>query len=262
MSTLKETSPSSFCDVPSQMQRSLKVFARAALQIKLTGAPSETAPTAEICLVNKIVKINHPEAGLERAEFPFIWLRDACQSSVDASTQQRLFNTTDIEKSIKPLGVDLVNDKLMIRWDQPLRSSTSQNTETSVYSLDFLARHASNAALNAHLSLNEPCVLWDKNQLTRDNLTLPYDRLSEPEVKKAALRQVIRYGIVFFSGVSTEDKSDAGCELAKLAAQVGTIRRTWYGEHTWDVQSVANAKNIAYTNLDLGQCLNFARNTL
>jgi gamma-butyrobetaine dioxygenase len=73
-------------------------------------------------------------------------------------------------------------------------------------------------------------------------------------VRAAALPQTLRYGIVFFSGVPTEDKSDAGCELAKLSASMGAIRRTWYGEQTWDVRSVPNSKNIAYTNLDLGGC--------
>jgi gamma-butyrobetaine dioxygenase len=48
------------------------------------------------------------------------------------------------------------------------------------------------------------------------------------------------------------DTSDAGCELPRLASRLGEIRRTWYGDRVWDVRSVPDAKNIAYTNLDLG----------
>jgi gamma-butyrobetaine dioxygenase len=40
--------------------------------------------------------------------------------------------------------------------------------------------------------------------------------------------------------------------LASLGDMLGDVRRTWYGDKVWDVTSMKNSKNIAYTNLDLG----------
>jgi gamma-butyrobetaine dioxygenase len=232
------------------MKHCINSLARAALKPTVSSTLPIAEPTVEIC--NNAVRINAPEAGLHQAEFPFLWLRDACQTSVDASTRQKLFKTTDIPRSIKPVEASLVGGQLKVHWNQPLKPSKSFNTQTSVYPLEFLSRYASGAALNSFLRLDEPLVRWNGRRLAKENLTVPYDRLHLPQVKAAALRQTLRYGIVFFSGVPTEDKSDAGCELAKLSSQVGSIRRTWYGEHTWDVRSMKESKNIAYTNLDLG----------
>ena len=52
---------------------------------------------------------------------------------------------------------------------------------------------------------------------------------------------VLKYEIAL-KQQNDRDKTDAGCELAKLAARLGDIRRTWYGDKVWDVKSVENAK--------------------
>ncbi|KAJ1553051.1 hypothetical protein HK405_009101 [Cladochytrium tenue] len=63
----------------------------------------------------------------------------------------------------------------------------------------------------------------------------------------AALRQLRQYGLCFFDGVPTSDER----EVERLARRFGCIRETFYGT-SWDVKSVPQARNIAYTSLDLG----------
>jgi hypothetical protein len=65
------------------------------------------------------------------------------------------------------------------------------------------------------------------------------------------LRQAQVYGLVVVSGVPTERTSDKDCELRAFMEEIGEIRNTFYGQ-TWDVKSVVNSKNVAYTSQDLG----------
>lgn len=66
-----------------------------------------------------------------------------------------------------------------------------------------------------------------------------------------AIDQLVRYGILFVTGVPNQDTGDETCELRKLGESFGELRSTFYGM-VWDVVNRKESKNIAYTNLDLG----------
>ncbi len=66
-----------------------------------------------------------------------------------------------------------------------------------------------------------------------------------------AMEQLARYGLLFVRGVPPEKTVDTECELRALAARFGELRTTFYGT-LWDVMSLRESRNIAYTNLDLG----------
>jgi hypothetical protein len=67
----------------------------------------------------------------------------------------------------------------------------------------------------------------------------------------AVLEQLQVYGIAIIQGVPTNPTSDKTCMLRKVAGWIGEIRNTFYGE-TWDVKSLNDSKNVAYTSLNLG----------
>ena len=62
----------------------------------------------------------------------------------------------------------------------------------------------------------------------------------------AVLKQLWSYGLAFLYNVPTKDQ-----EIVKIVTRIGSLKNTFYGP-TWDVKSVPGAKNIAYTNLELG----------
>ncbi|GJJ13052.1 hypothetical protein Clacol_007301 [Clathrus columnatus] len=66
-----------------------------------------------------------------------------------------------------------------------------------------------------------------------------------------AFSQLIRYGLVFLTGVPIDKTDDLHCEVRRMGEIFGRIRETFYGQ-VWDVISVRNSTNIANTNLDLG----------
>jgi hypothetical protein len=65
------------------------------------------------------------------------------------------------------------------------------------------------------------------------------------------LRQLHGLGIVIIKGVPTDVSGNADNSLREVMGWIGEIRNTFYGE-TWNVRNVANSKNVAYTNLNLG----------
>ncbi|KAJ6588118.1 hypothetical protein B0H19DRAFT_1205778 [Mycena capillaripes] len=180
------------------------------------------------------------------ASFPFVWLRDSCLSPdcIHPSTSQKLHRTSDIPRDIRPAedGVNLTDDGLQIRWIDGHKSFFPQ---------DFLHRHSSSTRLaQFHRDVREQP--WDAAKISANpNLFVPYASLQERSGLRIAIDQLCTDGLLFVTGVPHAETSDATCELRKLAGAFSQIRETFYGQ-VWDVVNLANSRNIAYTNLDLG----------
>ncbi|OCB86566.1 Clavaminate synthase-like protein [Sanghuangporus baumii] len=185
------------------------------------------------------------------ASFPFVWLRDSCQcpSCVHPSTRQKLHRSSDFARDVppRPVSAEAVDGGLRIAWSS--RPDSASTEHQSFYSADFLARHSSPSTLfTFHRDVSpEP---WVASQFA-SRTAFPYTSLNHPETLLEVYKQLKSDGLVFFSGIPTEETSDEKCELRKLATRLSVLRRTFYGE-TWDVRNIRNSKNIAYTNLDLG----------
>ncbi|KAK5117704.1 hypothetical protein LTR62_005128 [Meristemomyces frigidus] len=61
-----------------------------------------------------------------------------------------------------------------------------------------------------------------------------------------ALNQLHRYGLVFVEDVPGIEQA-----VTEIVERIGPLKNTFYGR-TWDVRSVPQAKNVAYTAQDLG----------
>jgi gamma-butyrobetaine dioxygenase len=183
---------------------------------------------------------------IEGVLFPYIWLRDACQCSfcVHPSTSQKLHRTSDINVDIKPSsdGIRSTNEGLHIEWT---------TGHKSFYTTPFLERHSSPFRLSmAHKDV--PQISWDASYISQaPHLFMPYKSLHTPSGLLAGINQLSQLGLLVVTGVPNVESSIQTCELRKLAQLFGEIRHTFYGE-LWDVKNVRNARNIAYTNLDLG----------
>lgn len=99
-----------------------------------------------ITLRTKALDIDGPGYGIERASFPYVWLRDVCQGkeSVEGGSRQKLFRFEDVDEHIKPLDVrvDEQAHTLTIHWDRGLKGRPKRG-DVSTYDLDFLRAHSS-----------------------------------------------------------------------------------------------------------------------
>jgi gamma-butyrobetaine dioxygenase len=183
--------------------------------------------------------------------FPYIWLRDSCVSpaSVHPSTKQKLHRTSDIPLDIAPIdgegGVRVVEAGLEIQWNDGTRS---------MFEKHWLERHASPVGVEMfHWDNTLKQLPWTRASIfSSPSLFLPYQEiLSSDEGLEKAMVQLAKYGLLFVRSVPNDESSDENCELKKLAENFGELRKTFYGL-VWNVISLKDSKNIAYTNLELG----------
>ncbi|KZS95802.1 Clavaminate synthase-like protein [Sistotremastrum niveocremeum HHB9708] len=187
--------------------------------------------------------------------FSWQWLRDSCQCPrcVHPSTRQKLHKSSDFNAKIEPISKDrrlyeLSATDLKVVWPS---SDASSPPHESSYPLSWLHEHSTFSKTPGYRMLPSP-KSWDKAKLSSSpGLWVPYSQLrSSQEIALSSLEHLLVYGILFISGVPNSETADATCELRRLAQVFGNLRHTFYGD-TWDVKSVKESRNIAYTNLNL-----------
>ncbi len=91
-------------------------------------------------------------------------------------------------------------------------------------------------------------ITWSAKELKPEYIQFDYtDVINNDDALLVALQQLKAYGFVFFRNITKGNENGPKA----MGTRVGRLRDTFYGE-TWDVKSVAQAKNIAYTHQFLG----------
>ncbi len=164
-----------------------------------------------------------------------LWLRDNAPDGCDAHNGQRLLESIDIPADVQPESVKLTDDgQIEIVW--------AKGGGRSLFALDWLWAHAYSSDHAAQPSGRR--VLWDGtlNSLPRAN----FNAIAQGG---AALRSWLDamqiYGFALLHGVPTESQA-----LLKVVDLFGYVRETNYGRY-FDVKSVVNPNNLAYTGLAL-----------
>jgi len=176
-----------------------------------------------------------------------ILLRDACHCSqcIDPSTHQREFNYADIPAEILVSSVepDSETGTWKIRWENDI---VGYDNHVSIFPQSTLVQLLDGipAGLDAHRTIS----LWDRNNFAEETKDIDYEELLQNDCSLAAALELIqRHGLVFVKGIP-EDEEAVKKMLIRLT---GLYRNTFYGA-SWNVRSVPEAKNVAYTSGDLG----------
>ncbi|KAJ3086237.1 hypothetical protein HK102_013374 [Quaeritorhiza haematococci] len=213
---------------------------------------------ADFKLHNNSLTINWTKEGAS-GTFHYPWLRDHCQCPlcVHPSNRQKLHNSGDVPVTVQPTSVRLVPSEgweplLEVVWPtQSLRAKktgpvTSNEQHVSTYELSFLKRYNYSMSEGKRRQAKRPAI-WDGKMFEDRNRVVSYkDFMNSTDVMREAFRFFRDYGLLFLKDVPVEDHA-----IETVATSFGPIRETFYGR-TWDVKSKPNAKNIAYTSLDLG----------
>ncbi|KKY26474.1 putative gamma-butyrobetaine dioxygenase [Phaeomoniella chlamydospora] len=186
-----------------------------------------------------------------------IRIRDACQCEicVDSSTKQRKFLTSQI-----PVDINFGH----IEYIQPHQARFTWQNDIPGYPVSHRTEYSTQDVLQSfkpHASMHkwrQQRILWDTKQYVgdKDNWVDYRGFLQSDEVFKQALTNLSRYGLIFITGIPTTVDHGTPSEeeinaVSNIATRIGPLYNSHYGS-TWDVRSVAQAKNVAYTNVDLG----------
>lgn len=177
---------------------------------------------------------------------PVMTLRDMCKCPrcVDQSTRQKLFSTVDIPPNITFRGVTELPDGVEIEWGNDLPGF--DESHKSVFAKEIFDAMAARGTSKTLPSLPAR-ILWTDSKFRSEAPDLTYEAYMEDDtVLYKALRQLHSHGLLFLKDVPESPDS-----VSRIVQRIGPLKNTFYGE-TWDVRSVPEAKNVAYTSQDLG----------
>jgi hypothetical protein len=238
--------------IPRRRDQPMKRFRSPAIHAPSRPCSTSTAGTPQRPHDTDLITVSHDHVSITDIpdhRLSFSLLRDECTCvlCIDPSTRQKTHTSGQAHQSaIKGAPhIKLSPEGLNVTWADDHRSMYTftqlRNMALGVVFGDGQLYHALDRKLwNTPERLN-----------ASSDLRLDYAELQTEQGLWRALRQAQRFGVLLIRGVPTENTDDRACELRKLASRIGQIRDTFYGQ-TWNVKSMPNSKNVAYTDLDLG----------
>ena len=177
-------------------------------------------------------KVFFESKGLKKEIHPF-WLRERVNGDkfVDKSTQQRLFDPTQLQENIQIKNLSLCNDFLEVNFND--------GASTKIAVIDIFKEFSS---INEIKQIEK--IKWDSSFSEQNTFEFDENLFETKEMYKALIN-FYQYGFVIFKNVPTKDNF-----IVKFANSIGSVRRTNFGEF-FNVQSKLNPNDLAYTSLNL-----------
>jgi gamma-butyrobetaine dioxygenase len=174
-----------------------------------------------------------------RSEFSSLWLRDNLPEDRDLHSGQRLIDIMDVPERSLLRSASLEDGSVRIEWQAEPRASQ--------FSVRWLAEHAvARAAARPELTV----ATWLEGaamDARRDFTWASVGALGiDPALRLQWLTALLQQGMAFMSEVPAEQAA-----ILDVLPLVGRVLDTNYGL-TFDVRSVAQPDNLAYSDLGLG----------
>lgn len=169
--------------------------------------------------------------GAYKRAIPYNWLRDHCKcpKCVHPTTKQKLHRASAFINIEPPVDVLKHEDhSVTITWKDGHKSK-------------YERKELEMAGWTTRLPPIQP---WIAKSFQESSREFDYKELDDKFAD--IVGQLHRLGLVFLRNVPLEDQS-----VTSVAERFGKIMETFYGR-SWDVKSVKDAKNVAYTDLPLG----------
>jgi alpha-ketoglutarate-dependent taurine dioxygenase len=173
------------------------------------------------------------------SEFASIWLRDNLREDRDPHSGQRLVDIADLPGEPR-IHAAIADEKMVhVEWDSDSRPAS--------FELDWLYLHGGTGAAHRPESATR---LWMAGALCDAARDFAWLTLSEARSNSAArldwLTRLLQDGIAFLSAVPSVDTA-----ILDAASLIGRVTPTNYGL-VFDVRSVPQPENLAYSDLGLG----------
>jgi alpha-ketoglutarate-dependent taurine dioxygenase len=173
------------------------------------------------------------------SEFASLWLRDNRPEDRDPGNGQRLIDVTDLPEKPRMRSALLRADSVLVEWQD--------ETPPTSFGLEWLARCAAGSGREQPAPGPEAWLEGATLDAARDFAwtTLAAAR-SDPATRLAWLTRLLVDGIAFLSGVPSEEPA-----ILDAVSLIGRVTETNYGL-VFDVRSVPQPENLAYSDLGLG----------
>ena len=163
-----------------------------------------------------------------------------CAKCVDQSTLQKFWSSAEIPRDIRAPATTSTPDGIRIAWENDLPGYDDGHvTELSTSFLRSIGLEYEHESIG-------PRTLCGR----RDFEQQPDVEYEQYMADDATLLDVVErlhsHGLVFLSHVPESERS-----ISTITERIGIVKSTFYGP-IWDVRSVPQAKNVAYTTQDLG----------
>jgi gamma-butyrobetaine dioxygenase len=172
-------------------------------------------------------------------EFASLWLRDNLREDRDTHSGQRLIDIADLPENPKIRSAAVRDDAVHVEWEAESRRGS--------FELKWLLAYASNRSPGRPQFLARRWLEGRGLDAAHDFKWAVFSEVeSDRSLRAPWLERLLQDGIAFLSQVPT---NDAG--ILEAAALVGRVAETNYGR-VYDVRSVAQPENLAYSDLGLG----------
>jgi alpha-ketoglutarate-dependent taurine dioxygenase len=172
-------------------------------------------------------------------EFASLWLRDNLREDRDARSGQRLIDIADLPEDPKIRSAVAHNGTVDLEWEVESRSAS--------FDLQWLFAHAPN---RSHRRPEFTPKRWFEGahlDAARNFAWATFsDAQSDRSLRARWLTQLLQDGIAFWSDVPSIEGG-----ILEAASLVGRVSETNYGL-VYDVRSVPQPENLAYSDLGLG----------
>jgi alpha-ketoglutarate-dependent taurine dioxygenase len=173
------------------------------------------------------------------SEFASLWLRDNLREDRDPHSGQRLIDIADLPENPRIRSAAAHDGSVQVEWESEPRPAS--------FELQWLLAHAANRPGRRRQFTPKPWLEGARLDAARDFAWATFSDARGDRGQRAQwLWRLLQDGIAFLSQVPS---SDAG--ILEAAALMGRVAETNYGR-VFDVRSVAQPENLAYSDLGLG----------
>jgi len=173
------------------------------------------------------------------AEFSSIWLRDNRHEDRDPHSGQRLVDIADLPARSRIRSANSSDGSVRIEWETEATPAT--------FDLQWLAAQTSNPALTHPERVPTPWLGGAVMNARQDFAWATFAELrDDPAAKLDWLTRLLQTGMAFMREVPSTEHA-----ILDAMALMGRVCETNYGQ-VFDVRSVAQPENLAYSDLGLG----------
>jgi alpha-ketoglutarate-dependent taurine dioxygenase len=198
---------------------------------------TEPADPRRITHEAEVLTVEWADGG--KSEFTSLWLRDNRRQDRDAHSGQRLVDILDVPATPRIRSATARDGSVRVEWEDESQPAT--------YDLKWLAAHAAGRTPGRPELAVRPWLEGGAMDARRDFAWTSLEALAgTADARLRWLTRLVQDGLAFLEGVPVSENA-----MLELMPRIGRVLETNYGL-TFDVRSVPQPENLAYSDLGLG----------